>query len=75
MTERLNPREIMRATCKDYGMTLDQLTSHDKRYHFVKARKECSKRMLEAGMGIADIAYYLNRKYHNIAYYFNGKAK
>lgn len=73
--ESVNPKKIMSDVALDFGITLDELVGRSRRSHLVRARKESAKRMLQAGMRISDIAFYMQRKYHNIAHYFRQLSK
>lgn len=66
----ISPIQLMREVCREFGITQGELTGRSRKSHLVKARKEFAKRMLESSMSISDIAFYLQRKHHNITHYF-----
>ena len=67
-----NPLQTMKDVCKEYGISVEELVGRNRRSHLIRARKEAAKRMLEDGLRVSDIAFYLQRKYHNITHYFKG---
>lgn len=69
MTDKMSPPEIIDAVCAEFGVTRDDLLSAKRFNLLVKARIECTRRLLGIGLLPADVGRAINRNFATIKFY------